>query len=194
MRLVEGVARLAHLFSVEIPIGGAQLEAAFFLIDDRLDIGAFASGIGHRRRSQIGKKLVHRRNILRGLVLELVGSMVRVAEEDCALRPQFCGAAHDLTVVPFATVAVPRQRGLHDLLAQRSILERSERRLTAGVQQANDKLAFLAVSFRRGSSGRDFVLREAREFRPILHDNRTGVLFLEHVLLEGRLQGGQLGV
>ena len=125
LRFIESVTRLAHLLGIEIPVAGGELEAAFLLVDDRLHVGAFPFRIGHRGRREIGEKLVHRRDILRGLIFELISGVVGVAEQRRALRPQLRGPADDFFVIEFAAVAVPRERGLHDLLAQRAILERS---------------------------------------------------------------------
>ena len=65
--------------------------------------------IRHRRRREIGEKFVHRLDILRGLVFQLIGGVVRVAEQRRAFRAQLHRAQNDLARVPFAAVTVPRR-------------------------------------------------------------------------------------
>ena len=143
---------------------------------------------------EIGEEFVHRRHILRRLVFELVGGVVRVAEQGGAFGPQFRGPAHDFLIVEFAAVAVPRQRGLHDFFAERAVLQRSERRLAGRVQQSNGELPFLALRFRRRRRRRDFAFGKTRQVFAFIDDNRRRIFFLQYILLEFGLQLGELGI
>ena len=83
----------------------------------------FPFGVGHRRRSEIGQKFVHRRDIARSLIFQLISSVIFIAEKLGAFRAQLRDANHDRPLVQFAALAVPRERSFHDLFAQWPILQ-----------------------------------------------------------------------
>ena len=56
------------------------------------------------------------------LVFELIRSPVVVAEQLRFFRSQLLCSRHDVTCIELATVAISRERGLHDALAQLPVL------------------------------------------------------------------------
>ena len=58
-----------------------------------------------------------------------------------------------------------------------AILQRSEQRLTAGVLQSNDKLAFFLFVLGRVGGGGDFGFRSGRRVLPSLSTTTTSAFF-----------------
>src|SRR5262245_28502581 len=71
-RFVEGVTRLANFLGIKSPIRSVELKSAVFFIDNLLHVCCFASGVCNCWRGEIREKFVHGRNVVRGLVLELI--------------------------------------------------------------------------------------------------------------------------
>ena len=126
---------MRHLFGVEVPVPRGQREATLFLVDDGLHVGGLFAGVGDGGRGRLGEQPVDRRHAADGLIFQLVGGMVRVAQQHGALGPQPGDARDDGGVVELAAVAVAGERGFHDPLAQGAVLKRGERGLTGGVEQ-----------------------------------------------------------
>ena len=127
------IARLADLLGIEIPVPGSDLEAAFFLIDGLLHVSCLAVSIGDCGHRQVGQKLVYGRNIFRCLVFQLIGGMVFVTEQFGAFRSQLCGPKNDLARIKRSVLTITGERGLHDALAQGTVLQRAKQRLASRI-------------------------------------------------------------
>ena len=163
LRFVESVARLANFFGIEIPIPGRDLGPAVFLIANLLDVGGFALGVSDRRRREIAQKFVHGRNIVSGLVFELVSGPIRVTEQLRFLGSQLRCSQNNSPGIELAAFAVARKRRPHDLLTQLSILQRPEQRLSGRVLQLNHELAFLVLRLRGRSDARHLIVGQTGE-------------------------------
>src|SRR5207244_3397653 len=115
------------------------------------------------RRREIAKKLVHGRNSFRGLILELIGGVIFVAEKFGALGAELRGANHNIASVELATFAVAGKRCLHDPLAQWSILQRAEQWLAGRVLHLDDKLSVLMFCFGSVGDTRHLVIEKTGE-------------------------------
>src|SRR5205814_9379164 len=143
LRFVERVARLTGFFGIIIPVRRRNLEPAFLLIDELLQVGRFAFCICDCRRREIGKKLVYCRNIVCCLVFELICGPILVPKQLRFLCSKLSGANHDAAGVEVPAMTIAPEGSLHDPFAQWSILQRAEWRLSCGVLKLNDELAFL---------------------------------------------------
>ena len=100
---------------------------------------------------------------MRRLVFQLIGRVIVVAEKLRVLGAQLRRANHDIARIELAAFAVARKRGLHDLLAQRAILQRPEHRLAGRVLEPDNELAFLVLVFRGRGRARDLVVGKTGE-------------------------------
>jgi len=83
-----------------------------------------------------------------------------------------------------------RDRRAIDLLAQRPVRQRRERRLAGRVDQRDHPLACLLVCRRRGRRRRDIGVRHPGEVLDVVDDHGAGVHLLQLVLLVRRLELG----
>ena len=194
LRLVERVFCFAHLLRIKIPIARGDLKAAFFVIDNLLHVGSFAFCVRHCRRREMGEKSVYGRNVVRGLIFELIRRPIRITQQLRFLSAQLRCAQDNIARVELPAFAVPGERCLHDALAQWSILQRAEQRLPSRVLKLNDQLAFLVLGFRSRNDASHLVVCEAGQLFFAIDDDRGRIPFFEHVLLKLRLQSRQLGI
>ena len=194
LRFVEVVTRLAHFLRIKIPVPGRDLEPTVFLVDNLLRLGRFTFGVSDCRRRELAQKFVHGGDIFRGLVFELIGGVIFVAEKFGALGAKLGRAQNDLAGIKLAAFTVAPERRPYNALTQLSILQRPEQWLPRRVLHLNDELAVLVLGLRRVGNGCHLAVRKTGElFLAIDHDRRR-VLFLENVLFELRLQCRQLGI
>ena len=93
------------------------MKTDFFLVDNLLHVGRFATGIADGRHRQISQKLVHGRHSFRRLVLQLIRGVIVITEQLGPRRPQLRRAHHNLTGIEFSSITITRKRRFHDTLA-----------------------------------------------------------------------------
>ena len=164
------------------------------MIDELLQVGRFALCICDCRRREIGKKLVHCRNVVCCLVFELICGPILVPKQLRFLCSKLSGANHDIAGVEVPAVTIAREGSLHDPFAQWSILQRAEWRLPCGVLKLNDELAFLVLGFRRIDQARNLVVGKTSEIVFAIDHNGRSVFLLQNILFKLRLQRRELGV
>ena len=121
---VEGKPLGSQLLGVVGPVPGGDFEVGALGAGQFRQVLGFTAGVGHGPRGETRQPSVDRLDGLRRLFLEDVGGVVRVAEQCGALGAEGGDPNHRLPVVVLPTPAAPRERGLHDPLAERAVLER----------------------------------------------------------------------
>jgi hypothetical protein len=91
-------------------------------------------------------------------------------------------------------MAAARQRGRQQLFAGRAIGQHGQRRLLGGVHDRDHELAVQAALLRFRGGDVDRLVRHAGQFLAAVDHQGRGVRFLQHVLAELGLQGGDLAV
>ena len=85
--------------------------------------------------------------------------MIVVAEKLGAFGAQLRNANDDSAIIEITSLAVARERSLHDPLAERPILQRCKHRLPGGVLEADNKFPFLVLVFGGGRCRSDIAVR-----------------------------------
>ena len=137
------------------------MKTAPFFIDNLLHVCGFVLCVHHCGRREISEKLVYCRNVVRGLIFELIRCPIRITEQFRFLSAQLRGAQDNVARVELPAFAVARERRLHDPLAQMSILQRAKQRLPGRVLELNDELAILVLSFRCRDDASQLVVCQA---------------------------------
>ena len=183
---VEGKPLGPQLLGVVGPVPGRDFDVGALGPRQFRQILGLTACVGHGPRGEARKPSVDRLDRLRRLFLEDVGGVVRVAEEGSTLGAEGCDLHHRLPVVVIPTAAAPCERGLHDPLAERAVLEGGKGGLTAGVEERDDVLAFEVAGLRGFGRRRDLSFREPGQFLGGIHHHRRCVHLVEGVLAEGR--------
>ena len=197
-RLIEIVACLAHLLRIERPVPGLQGEGGRaahprLRVDQLLDVGGFRARARQRRRGHLADHVAHRGRAAGRLVLELISGVVRIAQQRGTLGAQLDQLRDHRGVVGRPT-RCPADRRPVDALAQRAVRELRQQRLVGGVLQRDEPLASEPACRRRLRRGADLPLRQAVEVLEVLDRHCAIGGGLEHVVLEARREGGDLGV
>src|SRR5206468_4926726 len=106
---IEGIARLAHLLGIEIPIPRCDLESTLFLIDNLLHIGRFTASVCNCGRREVSEKLVNSRDISRRLIFELIRGVIFVAEKFRPFGTKLGCANYNLLCIIGSALAVARE-------------------------------------------------------------------------------------
>ncbi|MND41304.1 hypothetical protein D3C80_320540 [compost metagenome] len=135
LRFIQIVLRLAHLFGIELPIPGGNLEIAFLLVGSRLNVFGFSFGTRSGCRDDITHKAQRRIRRFGHLVLQLPGRIVREAQEFGLFGTNFGQARDGLASVVAVTLFCPVPRSVKQRLAGVSIFQALQIRLLGGVLQ-----------------------------------------------------------
>ena len=117
VRLVEIMARLAHLLGVIAPVPGGELEIPAFRIDRRLQRIALSKGTGLCRRPDLVEQAARGGWRLRHRVGKPVFRVARVAEQLRLLGPQRHDFGDDAGIVVHLAAGTARHPGVEQLLA-----------------------------------------------------------------------------
>src|SRR5690606_33293697 len=141
LRFVEVVLGFAHLLGVEVPVGGAGLEAAALGVDHGLDPGELGAGARGGGGYGVGQQPERDLGGAGHLVGDAVGGVAGVAQQLGLARAQFGQALDGGAGVVGVALLGAAQRGGHQLLAQAAVGKRAQRGLLGGVLQGEQPLA-----------------------------------------------------
>ncbi len=192
--LVEREALRAQLVRVVGPVGRVHLEVGAFPVGQRLQVGRFLARIVDGRLGQLAQQRVDGGGGLGRLVLQRVGGEVGIAQQGGLVGAGLGDLEHDVAAVELAAMAATGQRGGHQAFAHGAVAQHGQRRLAGSVGDGDQELAVHALGL-GGSGGRvDGRVRHTGHLGAGIDHQGRGVGFLQHVLGEGRLQGGDVGV
>ena len=135
---IDGVALGPKLLRVEAPIPGFQCVPAPLAVDQGLQRGAFAPGVGHGPGGQPAQHRFHGFRRLRRLIGHGVSRVVFKAQEGRFLCPELQDRQDPSPVIKFATAMAPGLGGLLQPLSKGAMGEVSHDGLPRGVAKGDE--------------------------------------------------------
>ncbi len=189
--LFERMGALALLLGVIAPVPGRDRIIGALRPGQGGERIALCIGARHRRLPDAAQQIRDRLRRLRHGVVELVGSVIGIAQKLCPLIAQTQGLAHDGGIVVRGAIAA-HGPGAKRLLAQVAALGELQERLDRRARQRDHILPLPQVAIARGAGRRlDQEIGQACDIRLPFQHEREAALVSEHVLREGGTEFGE---